>query len=101
MVNSEKLSLFRSGVSDSIGLTDVPFPKPSLRKLSLNKETISNLNSAMGQKGNVTVTFWITGGCTDGCGGSAGLASWWNCTQGGCTNDCQGKNSACVCRGKD
>jgi len=50
------------------------------KKLSLNKETISNLNDVKGG--------WFTGGCTDGCGGSVMYCSQWNCTKQDCTADC-------------
>lgn len=65
-------------------------------KLSLNKQTISNLS----RDGGANRINW-TGGCTDGCGGSASFASMWNCTNQGCTADCEfGINSACVCKAK-
>lgn len=58
-------------------------------KLSLKKETISNLKSAKGgqvwtwSRGNCTAA------CTDGCGGgSLGACTMWNCTDPGCTGDC-------------
>ena len=68
------------------------------KKLSLNKETISKLNDEqMGQANGG----WFTQGCTDGCGGDASAASFWRCTRGGCTGDCNGRNSAGVCRTVD
>lgn len=48
------------------------------KKLSLSKKIISDLDSVKG--GN------FTGGCTDGC---SPFATAWNCTNGGCTNDCE------------
>jgi len=49
MDNSEKLSLFRKGNSNGIGLTDVPLPP----QLSLNKEVIANLNDEYNSENNM------------------------------------------------
>lgn len=54
------------------------------KKLSLNKETISNLDSSKIKGGQIG----FTGGCTDGCGGSVLYCSQWNCTNQDCTADC-------------
>ncbi|MEM6686109.1 MAG: hypothetical protein AAF617_10025 [Bacteroidota bacterium] len=53
--------------------------KKKLTGLRLNKKEISNLNE-------VAVTGGRTIGCTDGC---SPLQTLWNCTRGGCTNDCE------------
>ena len=48
------------------------------KKLSLSKKIISDLDSVKGGA--------FTGGCTDGC---SPFATAWNCTNGGCTTDCE------------
>ena len=61
------------------------------KKLALNKRTITNLNEDQLSRvvgGNDQELEGFTGGCTDGCGGSALGCTMWNCTEEGCSNDC-------------
>ncbi|WP_312793481.1 class I lanthipeptide [Sphingobacterium sp.] len=60
--------------------------KLDLQKLVFEKEVGTNLSEAQSKdvKG-AGVAF--TDGCTDGC---TPLATQWNCTYGGCTNNCSG-----------
>jgi DNA polymerase III psi subunit len=75
MDNSEKLSLFRKGDSNSIGLTDVPLMENTLPNLSLNKETISYLNTFQEYDIKATFSLWNCGNhstkpnsnCKTGC----------------------------------
>jgi len=57
-----------------------------IKKLTLNKETIAQLTSD--DQREIRGGGW-TAGCTDGCGS---LATWLNCSNADCTNDCD----ACV-----
>jgi len=76
-----------------------------MKKLKLNKEIITNLDSVKGgvqniyqvNKANQAVLWSLKGtctkGCTDGCGP---LRSMWNCSKADCTNDCP-KPSITIC----
>jgi hypothetical protein len=55
--------------------------KKDLKGLALNKKSVSNLNPQEINGGR------FTRGCTDGC---TPLQTAWNCSHGGCTNDCGG-----------
>jgi natural product precursor len=57
------------------------------KKLQLNKETIAkmNQNELTDVKGGFMI--WTTG-CTDGCTGPKSLQSFFNCTNGVCSRDC-------------
>ena len=55
-----------------------------IKKLSLNKEVIANLDQL--ESSNIKGGF--SGGCTDGCTGSFVACSAWNCSKGNCTDDC-------------
>jgi len=60
--------------------------KKNLKGLSLNKKSVSNLNT------NDLVGGGFTAGCTDGC---TPFQTEWNCTRvgGNCTADCDLGNS--------
>jgi natural product precursor len=62
-------------------------------KISLNKETIANLNNEnMNQiKGGAG---W-SGGCTDGCTTATSLGIFFNCSRTACTADCNGMTHTC------
>ena len=71
--------------------------KNSNKKLSLKKKTVFNLNDEELNNvkgGNGITASWsgcgpgYTGGCTDGCTGSAVLCTQWNCSEQTCSNDC-------------
>jgi len=58
-----------------------------MKKLKLNKETISQIygGKPSGNMGILTLGRTCSAGCTDGCGP---LESWFNCTKADCTNNC-------------
>ena len=54
-------------------------------KLNLKKDIIVNLDQS--ESSNIKGG-GFTAGCTDGCTGSVAGCTWWNCTEAGCTADC-------------
>jgi len=73
-----------------------------MKKLTLKKELVANLNNEH-LTSVVGGGFWSAGGCSGGCSdGCWTLQTLWNCTKADCTGNCggtaQSKQNECASR---